>query len=123
MLDRVPASRAAAVTGWRVAALRDHVYPALVPAGTNASGRLLTDLSRAEWQLLDAFEDDLYDLTRLTLDDGQHGWAYVSDANGEILPVDWDATEFTNCELRSYVERCGRWRRWYEQRQSDEDAS
>jgi hypothetical protein len=115
LLDRVPANRPAIVTGWRVAALRDHVYPVLVPADTNASGQLLTGLSRAEWHVLDAFEDDLYDLVRLTLDDGHHGWAYVGDVHSEVLPEDWNATEFTNRDLDAYVERCQRWRRSYEQ--------
>jgi gamma-glutamylcyclotransferase (GGCT)/AIG2-like uncharacterized protein YtfP len=123
LLDRVPANRPAAVTGWRVAALRDHVYPALVPADTNATGQLLTDLSRAEWHVLDAFEDNLYDLACLTLDDGHHGWAYVSDANAVVLPADWNAAEFMNRELRAYVERCRRWRHWYEQQQPGEQVS
>jgi gamma-glutamylcyclotransferase (GGCT)/AIG2-like uncharacterized protein YtfP len=122
LLDRVPANQPAAVTGWRVAALRDHVYPVLVPADTNAAGQLLTDLSRAEWHVLDAFEDDLYDLTRLTLDDGHHGWAYVSDTNAMVLPENWNVAEFTIRELRSYVERCRRWRRRYEQQQPGEQV-
>lgn len=123
LLDRVPVNQPAAVAGWRVAALRDHVYPALVPADTKAVGHLLTDLSRAEWHVLDAFEDDLYDLERLTLDDEHHGWAYVSDANAAVLPEDWSAAEFANRELRSYVERCRRWRRWFDQQQPSEQVS
>lgn len=123
LLDRVPARRPAAVTGWRVAALRDHVYPALVPADANAAGQLVTDLSLAEWHVLDAFEDDLYDLARLTLDDGHHGWASVSDANAAVLSEDWNAAEFANRELGSYLERCRRWRRWFEQQQAGEQVS
>jgi hypothetical protein len=123
LLDRVPANRPAAVTGWRVAALRDHVFPALVPADNNATGQLLTDLSRTEWHVLDAFEDNLYDLARLTLDNGHHGWAYVSDANAAVLPADWNAAEFMTRELRPYVERCRRWRQWYEQQQPSEHVS
>jgi gamma-glutamylcyclotransferase (GGCT)/AIG2-like uncharacterized protein YtfP len=115
LLDREPANRPATVTGWRAAALRDHVYPALVPADTTATGQLLTDLSRTEWHVLDAFEDTLYDLAHLTLDDGHHGWAYVSEASAAVLPTDWNAAEFMNRELRPYVERCRRWREWFEQ--------
>jgi len=123
LLDRVPANQPAAVSGWRVAALRDRVYPALVPADTNATGQLLTDLSHAEWHVLDAFEDNLYNLARLTLDDGRHGWAYVSDANAAVLPTDWNAAKFMNRELGSYVDRCRRWRHWYEEQQPREQVS
>jgi gamma-glutamylcyclotransferase (GGCT)/AIG2-like uncharacterized protein YtfP len=114
LLDRVPASTPATVTGWRVAALRGLVYPALVPAAGTVSGRVLTGLTPTEWQTLDAFENDLYDLRLLALDDGRQAWAYVIDQHADVLPHDWDTDAFTRAELTAYVGRCRRWRRWYD---------
>lgn len=115
LLDRVPANSPATVDGWRVAALRERVYPVLVPATTTANGLLLTGLSRAEWETVDAFEDPLYGLERLQMSDGRHGWAYVSSDDPAVLPRDWDISSFTRDDLPAYIERCRRWRQRYEQ--------
>jgi gamma-glutamylcyclotransferase (GGCT)/AIG2-like uncharacterized protein YtfP len=115
LLDRVPNTTPATVTGWRVAALRERVYPVLVPAATTANGLVLTDLSRTEWHTLDAFEDPLYTLQQLRLNDGHHAWAYVTELDPAALPHDWDINHFTNDELAPYIERCRRWRQRYEQ--------
>jgi gamma-glutamylcyclotransferase (GGCT)/AIG2-like uncharacterized protein YtfP len=115
LLDRVPSTAPATVTGWRVAALRERVYPVLVPAATTANGLVLTDLSRTEWHTLDAFEDPLYTLQQLSLNDGHHAWAYATEHDPAVLPHDWDINRFTHDELASYIERCQRWRRRYEQ--------
>src|SRR6266487_644351 len=69
LLGRIPAGLPASVAGWRVAALPGRVYPALVPGETVAKGQLISDLTPADWRLLDAFEDDVYELRRLTLTD------------------------------------------------------
>lgn len=114
LLDRVPSSSPATVAGWRVAAMRERVYPVLVPAARTANGLLLTDLSRAEWHTLDAFEDPLYSLQRLATNEGNHGWAYVTDRDPAVLPNDWDIDAFADNELTAYIERCKRWRGRYE---------
>ena len=114
LLDRVPSNSPAAVHGWRVAALHQRVYPALVPAESTANGLLLTGLSRAEWQTLDAFEDDLYDLRPLALNNGRHAWAYVTDHDPAVLPDNWDPDVFTRDALIAYLERCQNWRQRYE---------
>jgi gamma-glutamylcyclotransferase (GGCT)/AIG2-like uncharacterized protein YtfP len=114
LLDRVPASAPAQASGWRVAALRDHVYPGLVAADGTATGLLLVDLTDAEWRTLDAFENDLYGLHRLPLDDDRSGWAYVCQDEAEVLAQDWDAAAFVNGELGIYVQRCREWREWHE---------
>lgn len=85
-----------------------------MPATGTATGLVLTGLSPTEWQTLDAFEDDLYDLRRLALDDGRKAWSYVIDQHSDVLPHDWDTETFTREELTAYVSRCQRWRQWYD---------
>jgi gamma-glutamylcyclotransferase (GGCT)/AIG2-like uncharacterized protein YtfP len=114
LLGRVPTTRPATVLGWRVAALPGRVYPALVPADKSANGLLVAGLTPGEWEVIDAFEDDLYELRRLTLIDGQHGWAYVWKANEPASPDDWDSERFGERDLEAYADRCRRWRDGYE---------
>jgi gamma-glutamylcyclotransferase (GGCT)/AIG2-like uncharacterized protein YtfP len=116
LIDRVPPSEPATARGWRAAALRDRVYPALVPAeDKSADGLLLAELTRDEWRLLDAFEDDVYDLALLQLNDDRAGWAYVATADEDpALPHEWDPTTFEQTALPGYLERCRQWRGRYD---------
>ena len=113
LFQRQPLAAAATGDGWRVAKLKDRNYPGLVTADRSVEGLLLTDLSAAEWRMLDAFEDELYDLQELTLADGQHGWAYVCDQGTDVEPTDWDAQLFASRHLARYVIRCASWREDY----------
>ncbi len=110
LLDRVPAYTPAVASGWLVAALPGRPYPALVTASGDAAGLCVDDLSPAEWVVIDAFEDDVYDLRRLSLRDGSHAWAYVCADAAEVLPTAWSCREFSNDHLVAYVARCARWR-------------
>ncbi|GLW66105.1 hypothetical protein Arub01_43490 [Actinomadura rubrobrunea] len=112
LLGRVPEMRPATATGWRVRALPGVVYPGMVavPDGV-AQGMLMTGLSEDERRLLDAYEDDLYDPTLITLDDGHRAWTYVW--KGSTEPYDWDVERFAREELPSYVDRCRMWRRTF----------
>jgi gamma-glutamylcyclotransferase (GGCT)/AIG2-like uncharacterized protein YtfP len=114
----MPDTTPAVAEGWRVAALRGQVYPALVPSTGNAAGTLFTGLTPAEWQLLDAFEDTVYELRQLDVDNGRCGWAYVCVDEAAVLPETWDMVRFERDELGAYVERCGTWRGWWEAGQS-----
>jgi gamma-glutamylcyclotransferase (GGCT)/AIG2-like uncharacterized protein YtfP len=114
LLGRIPESTPAAVAGWRVAALPGRVYPALVAAEALAKGHLLAGLTRQEWRIIDAFEDHLYDLRRLTLTDGRHGWAYLYADASDVSPDDWDANRFEQHDLAAFVGRCTAWRQRYE---------
>lgn len=113
LLGRSPSTSPAAVAGWRVAALPGQIYPALVPAPptSRAVGHLVTGLSPMEWRTLDAFEDHLYDLRRLTLTDGRVAWAYICSDSASASPDDWDLHGFERCHLTEYLKRCAAWRR------------
>ncbi|MER7047035.1 gamma-glutamylcyclotransferase family protein [Streptomyces jumonjinensis] len=107
LLGLIPDSVPATARGWRAAALANRVYPGLVAADDTATGLLLTDLSPEEWRVLDTFEDDWYDLRRLHLASGGHGWAYVWPGD-EVLPGNWDAEAFRSRHLSAYAARCAR---------------
>ncbi|MGW0730570.1 gamma-glutamylcyclotransferase family protein [Streptomyces mirabilis] len=81
-------------------ALEGRAYPGLVLApGSAAAGFLLTDLSQREWGILDAFEDDRYDLRKLCLTSGAPGWGYVWPG-GEVRDEDWEAEHFVTRHLQ-----------------------
>ncbi|WP_328844835.1 gamma-glutamylcyclotransferase family protein [Streptomyces sp. NBC_00258] len=108
LLGRLPAHTLASAPGWRAAALEGRVYPGLVAApGNAAAGLLLTDLTDQEWRLLDAFEDDRYDLRKVALSGGDYGLAYLWP-DGEVRPEDWDRAEFESLHLQAYTARCAR---------------
>lgn len=109
LLGRIPARLPASAPGWRAAALEGRVYPGLVVSapGGAADGVLLTDLSRGEWKILDAFEDTRYELRGVTLSTGERGWAYIWPG-GEVRPEDWDPAEFESLHLPTYAARCSR---------------
>lgn len=109
LLGRIPERTPAAAPGYRAAALADRVYPGLVVSaiGGSASGVVLTDLSNEEWRILDAFEDEKYDLREVTLSTGATGWAYIWPG-GDVCSEDWDAAAFEDRHLSAYAERCAR---------------
>ncbi|MDT0307654.1 gamma-glutamylcyclotransferase family protein [Streptomyces sp. DSM 44917] len=107
LLGRVPSRAPASADGWRAASLAGRVYPGLVPSTLTARGLLLTDLTADEWRRLDDFEDDLYDLRQLPLNDGRHGWTYTW-SGPDVLPATWQADEFAALHLTSYAARCAR---------------
>lgn len=109
LLGRIPQRTPASVPGYRAAALEGRVYPGLVihAFGGKASGVVLTDLSNEEWRILDAFEDEQYDLREVALSTGARGWAYIWPG-GEVRAEDWDADEFQARHLSAYAERCAR---------------
>ncbi|MFG1794718.1 gamma-glutamylcyclotransferase family protein [Nocardia sp. NPDC049149] len=111
LLDRVPDLSPTTASGWRVAALPGRVYPGLVSAADSlAHGVLLSGLTAGEWAILDAFEDDEYDLRPLCLP-GHLGpiSTYVWTAAAE--PGDWHASQFAAAHLSQFAARSATWRR------------
>ncbi|MGI5260902.1 gamma-glutamylcyclotransferase family protein [Streptomyces angustmyceticus] len=108
LLGRIPKRAAASAPGWRAAALEGRVYPGLVAGpGSAAPGLRLTDLSPREWGILDAFEDDRYDLREVELTSGGRGLAYLWP-EGDVRDENWDAQQFKVLHLQEYAARCAR---------------
>lgn len=110
LLGRVPQSAARTATGWRAAALRDRTYPGLVAGEGTVDGLVLLDLRPDEWQVIDAFEDDSYELEAVRFDDGNHARAYVWSEPDAVLPDDWDRRLFASRHLPDFARRCAAWR-------------
>jgi gamma-glutamylcyclotransferase (GGCT)/AIG2-like uncharacterized protein YtfP len=113
LLGRVPQHSPAIAPGWRVAALDGRVYPVLVPGDGGAGGILISGLTAEEWRVIDAYEDDFYELERLTLVDGRPGWAYLTRDRTAALPSDWSPGDFTTRHLGAFAGACREWRRAY----------
>ncbi|MFH8642055.1 gamma-glutamylcyclotransferase family protein [Streptomyces goshikiensis] len=108
LLSRIPERQPDSAPGWRTAALEGRQYPGLVSSpDTTARGLLLTDLTLTEWDILDAFEDTLYDLREVTMASGRRAWAYVWTKD-EVLTQNWDQASFERKHLPEYVARCAR---------------
>ncbi|RKS79590.1 gamma-glutamylcyclotransferase (GGCT)/AIG2-like uncharacterized protein YtfP [Actinomadura pelletieri DSM 43383] len=118
LIDRVTDHEPVSAKGWRVATLPGRPYPGILPGDKTAHGYLLTGLTPQEWRLLDAFEDPVYELVRVDLTDGRHGWTYACNPGAEVGDDDWSAEEFEARELPAYVERCSAWRQRYESQQA-----
>lgn len=110
LLDRVPEIRPAALVGWRAARLHGLSYPGLTPGGGPAPGVLLTGLSQAEWRILDAYEDEEYDLVAVQLADTAPALAYRYRRTDLLLEQDWSAAEFAGRDLPDFAESCRQWR-------------
>jgi hypothetical protein len=91
--------------------LPDRVYPGLVAAADSAGGIVLSDLTPAEWQLVDDFEDRQYALQRVAVADGRIAWAYVWIGPPEATPDRWTPDVFAAQHLGRYVSMCKGWRR------------
>ncbi|MEV6387594.1 gamma-glutamylcyclotransferase family protein [Nocardia xishanensis] len=135
LLGRCPDLAPAELPGWRAAELPGRVYPGLVPDGrATVRGVLLSGLSAGEWAVLDAFEDDEYDLRTVFFDgvsvdtgapeslrprpgNSQGGvfvgpgavWTYVWTA--DATSVEWRAEAFAAEHLGAFAVRCAGWRR------------
>ncbi|MGL5827345.1 MAG: gamma-glutamylcyclotransferase family protein [Nocardioides sp.] len=111
LIGRNPARTAATVEGWRVVALAGEVYPGLVDSpDSTAGGELIHDLTEWEWRILDAFENDIYDLRPIgSRAGGSAAWAYVL-AVPPTDPRDWDSQGFMDNDLAAYLQSCARWR-------------
>ncbi|MGL5823368.1 MAG: gamma-glutamylcyclotransferase family protein [Nocardioides sp.] len=114
LIGRNPSRLPVAADDWRVVALPGEVYPGLVSSpGSTASGDLVCDLTESEWDVLDAFENDIYDLAMIRFRDmGPGAWAYVV-ARPFDDPGDWDSTGFADSQLPAYLQRCAQWRSRY----------
>jgi gamma-glutamylcyclotransferase (GGCT)/AIG2-like uncharacterized protein YtfP len=114
LIGRIPYYHDATVPGWRVVRLPQRVYPDLVPGQGEANGKVFTDLTKTEWNTLDAFEDPAYTLTAvrilpLEMDALTYTW------RGEHIDQPWSTADFGRDQLTDYLDRCRSWRRRYEE--------
>ncbi|MFF9074480.1 gamma-glutamylcyclotransferase family protein [Streptomyces sp. NPDC014872] len=109
LLGRIPEQVPASAPGYRAAALQGRVYPGLIVCapGASAPGIALTDLSNEEWLILDAFEDERYELREVVLSTGGSGLAYIWPGE-DVRNEDWDSAEFEEHHLAAYAARCAR---------------
>ncbi|WP_433656396.1 gamma-glutamylcyclotransferase family protein [Nocardia sp. CA-128927] len=122
LIGRVPSQEPAAAPGCRVAALPGRIYPGLVPKSKALTrGVVLKGLTAGEWEILDAFEDDEYDLraTQLTNPQGP-AWTYIWTA--AVAQDDWYPDHFVTTRLPRFVTHCAEWRRGLEVRSDRQDS-
>ncbi|MFE3189591.1 gamma-glutamylcyclotransferase family protein [Nocardia sp. NPDC059240] len=113
LIGRVPEMAAARVLGRRAAALPGRSYPGLVTAADAVTdGFLLTGLTADDWRVLDAFEDDEYDLVPVSVTAGEQvGYAWTYAWRAEVEAHDWSASAFEAETLPRYIGKCAAWRR------------
>lgn len=113
LIGRVPAMEPARSIGRRAAALPGRKYPGLVTAPDAVTeGFVLTGLGTDDWRVLDAFEDDEYDLTPVSVHVGERvGYAWTYTWTAEVAAADWSATDFETAHLPYYESKCAAWRR------------
>src|SRR5690242_9600628 len=100
----------AIVDGWHVTSLIGVVYPGLLRGGGPSSGYVLEGLTADEWDVIDAFEDELYELRLLELRGGLRAWAYTCPSGSSTATgAAWDKASFVHNDLASYVNRCQAW--------------
>ncbi|MGY1942183.1 gamma-glutamylcyclotransferase family protein [Nocardia asiatica] len=111
LIGRVPPLEPAELTGWRAATLPRRIYPGLVAApGGLTRGAVLSGLTAQEWTVLDAFEDDEYDLRRVRLEDWSAPvWTYVWTVAADS--TDWQRDRFAAEHLERFAARSALWRR------------
>lgn len=114
LIDRVPEHAEVSAPGWRSARLPGLLYPGLVARADDiARGRVYTGLTRAEWAVLDAFEDPTYMLVEVRLTpSNRSALAYVWPKAAE--DAIWQYDRLTSGDLADYLARCGRWRQSHE---------
>ena len=97
--------------------LRDRVYPTAVPEpGGVIRGRIYHGLDADTLELLDRFEDDLYERRVVHVAGSEEVWdahVYVcGDAfRPLVLPEPWDPDEFRRLHGEAFLERCRRFYR------------
>lgn len=122
LFGRIPATVPAVLRGWRVVELPGRIYPGLIP-GTGsdvADVSVIIDLTSDEWDLVDAFEDEVYEVRPIEVAEFNAGPCPLAYVLPEALnaPAAWDRTTFEQ-SLPSYVEACARFgARWSETRPS-----
>lgn len=110
LLHRVPRNLPATVRGYQRFSIKQRRYPATIKTLDNqhVDGRVLFDLTKAELDTLDVFEDDDYyrDIVSADLQDGSHVDAAIyvwQDKYRDLLQGEWDYEHFRREHLASFL--------------------
>lgn len=117
LIGRIPYYHYATVPGWRVVRLPQRVYPGLIPGQGKTNGKVFTDLTDAEWNTLDAFEDPAYTLAAVRILPLETD-AFTYTWRGEHIDQPWSIVDFGRDQLAEYLDRCHSWRQRYEEHSS-----
>ncbi|POS77610.1 hypothetical protein DHEL01_v204002 [Diaporthe helianthi] len=116
LLGRVPEHERVKAPGYRVSKLPDQPYPGLVrDVSSEAQGRIYWGLSSKEWAILDAFENSLYEVQVVMLDDGRKALAYVWTEDLLKGAAGWTTDFMTGAVLGDYLKWTRAWRKGYDE--------
>lgn len=120
LLGRIPLSREGVLYGYNRRFLQDRCYPAIyADAHSAVSGKILSDLTPAECKLLDAFEDDCYELkeVEIVLDKSgtEKAFAYTLPPKNknQLTDRDWSFEHFLEHNLSDYLAGIARFKSRY----------
>lgn len=107
--------RAVTVHGWQAVEItippKDRKIPALVPGSDATGGFAVEGLTPHEWNEVDEFELDLYQLQQVTFEQGGHGWCFAYLKRALSNNPKWNIGNYASTELTEYIELCRKWRR------------
>ncbi len=117
VVGRAPQGRPGLVHGYQRLEVAGHSFPGLIADPTASdvavNGILYHDLSAAEWQRLDHFEDDFYVLSEISVvtPDGTtiKALAYLvpESARGVLSARPWSEEVFQQTHLRAFLSNPG----------------
>lgn len=72
-------------------------------------------LTSKEWAILDAFENPLYEVQAVMLEDGRKALAYVWTVDLLQGAAGWTTDSMTSLVLQDYLDRTRAWRKGYDE--------
>ncbi|XP_022756296.1 AIG2-like protein D [Durio zibethinus] len=110
LLNRIPPSSAALLTGFHRFSIKGRVYPAILPVQNDqVIGKVLLGITDTELHILDEFEDVEYQKTQVEVSllessDKLKAHAYVwNNANDPNLFGDWNFEEWARVHKESFI--------------------
>eukprot|EP00638_Chattonella_subsalsa_P006755 CAMPEP_0117750120 /NCGR_PEP_ID=MMETSP0947-20121206/10165_1 /TAXON_ID=44440 /ORGANISM="Chattonella subsalsa, Strain CCMP2191" /LENGTH=190 /DNA_ID=CAMNT_0005568199 /DNA_START=54 /DNA_END=626 /DNA_ORIENTATION=+ len=114
LLGRVPETKVASIRGFHRKRIENEVFPAMVPfEGKSVKGLLLKGINQLEQEIIDVFEEDMYDKMIVEAEEEKSGTttqalAYVWNFTRSSCKLygTWDYGEHFIPNLSSYKEMC-----------------
>ena len=111
LLARQPVACPAVLSGYRRNKLLGRTYPGIVPASDHeVHGLLLQQLGETELDILDAFEDELYERISVTVDTGEqqlsaYAYCVLPKFRTQLSQAEWDLEHFREHHLPAFLGR------------------